>query len=139
MSRLTGRVGHHGRGVGSSQACTSGTTDAPSPLALATRFIEPARMSPTAKMPGTVVSRFSGGSPSRQRRRRDVAAGEHEAVRVAGDLVRQPVAVGDGAEQQEQPARLAPGALAGRGVLDLDPLQPALAAAVDDLGGSPRR
>ena len=53
------------KGRGSSQACTSGTTDAPSPLALATRFIEPARMSPTAKIPGTVVSRFSGGSPSR--------------------------------------------------------------------------
>ena len=35
-------------GAGSSQACTSDTTDAPAPLAEATRFIEPERMSPAA-------------------------------------------------------------------------------------------
>ena len=39
----------------------------------------------------------------------DVAAGEHEAVLVAADLLGQPVAPGRGAEQQEQPARLVPG------------------------------
>src|SRR6478736_4699839 len=50
-------------GDGSIHACTIATTDAPSPLALATRFIDPARMSPTAKIPGTVVCRVSGGRP----------------------------------------------------------------------------
>jgi hypothetical protein len=45
-------------GVGASHAWTSGTTEAPSPLADATRFIEPDRMSPAAKMPGTVVARL---------------------------------------------------------------------------------
>ena len=50
-------------GAGASQACTRGTTDAPSPLADATRFIEPDRMSPAAKMPGTVVARFSRREP----------------------------------------------------------------------------
>ena len=37
-----------------SQACTSGTAAAPSPEAAATRFIESTRMSPAAKIPGTV-------------------------------------------------------------------------------------
>ena len=48
-------------------ACTWATAAAPSPLAEATRFIEPARTSPAAKMPGTVVSSGAGGSPSRHR------------------------------------------------------------------------
>src|SRR5829696_863142 len=58
-------VGPHGQPTagtaGSSQACTSGTTDAPSPLAAATRFMDPALMSPAAKTPGTVLSRLAGG------------------------------------------------------------------------------
>src|SRR6185503_2053763 len=66
VSAGTGAAVGVGAGEGSSQAWMRGTTDAPSPLAAATRFIEPDLMSPTAKMPGTVVSRFSGGSPSRQ-------------------------------------------------------------------------
>jgi len=49
-----------------SQAWMRGTTEAPSPLAEATRFIEPARMSPTANTPGTDVARSAGGRPSIQ-------------------------------------------------------------------------
>ena len=47
--------------------CTRGTTLAPSPDAAATRFIDPDLMSPTAKIPGTTVARFAGGSPSDHR------------------------------------------------------------------------
>src|SRR4029078_13456250 len=36
------------------------TTAAPSPIAPPTRFTEPLRTSPTAKTPGTVVSRVAG-------------------------------------------------------------------------------
>jgi hypothetical protein len=35
-------------------------TDEPSPTAAATRFIDPARTSPAAKTPGTLVSNGSG-------------------------------------------------------------------------------
>ena len=39
------------------------TTAAPSPIAAPTRFTEPARTSPTAKIPATLVSIGSGGRP----------------------------------------------------------------------------
>ena len=39
-----------------------GTTLAPSPVAEATRFMDPDRMSPTAKTPGADVASVSGGT-----------------------------------------------------------------------------
>ena len=91
-----------------SQACTNGTAAAPSPDAAATRFIESTRMSPAAKIPGTVVSSAAGGTPSRQPLRRHVAARDDEAAGVAGDLVRQVVRAGLGAEQQHETGGLDP-------------------------------
>jgi DNA-binding NarL/FixJ family response regulator len=44
--------------------CTDRTALAPSPTAAATRFIEPCRTSPTAKTPGTLVSKGRGPRPS---------------------------------------------------------------------------
>ena len=40
--------------------CTDAIALAPSPVAAATRFIEPERTSPTANTPGTLVSNGSG-------------------------------------------------------------------------------
>ncbi len=61
-----------------------------------------------------------------------VAAGEHEAVLVARHRGRDPVAVRLGAEQQEQAVRRHRLPLAGADVLEAEPLEPAVAAAVDD-------
>ena len=44
--------------------CTEAIALAPSPVAAATRFIEPERTSPTANTPGTLVSNGSGVRPS---------------------------------------------------------------------------
>jgi hypothetical protein len=44
------------------QAWTMGTTEAPSPLAAATRFMEPERTSPAAKALSTVVARLGAGA-----------------------------------------------------------------------------
>jgi hypothetical protein len=65
----------------------SGTTEAPSPLADATRFIEPTLMSPTAKTPGTEVARSPGGSPSTQCSRPHIAPGADVALLIAELLV----------------------------------------------------
>ena len=46
-------------------SCTRRTATAPSPTAEATRFIEPERTSPTAKMPGMLVSNGSAAPVSR--------------------------------------------------------------------------
>ena len=43
--------------------CTEAIALAPSPVAAATRFIEPERTSPTAKTPGMLVSNGSGRRP----------------------------------------------------------------------------
>ena len=51
-SVLSGSRRAHRGSAAARWACTRGTTLAPSPDAAATRFIEPARMSPAAKMPG---------------------------------------------------------------------------------------
>ena len=76
-------------------------------VALATRFIDPARMSPAAKMPGTVVSR-SPAADLAPRLERDVAAGEDEAVRVARDRVGSQSQSGSAPSSRNRPARLAP-------------------------------
>src|ERR1700760_3442230 len=44
--------------------CTPSTAVPPSPTAAAQRFTEPARTSPAAKIPGTLVSSAPGGRPS---------------------------------------------------------------------------
>ena len=44
--------------------CTEAIALAPSPVAAATRFIEPERTSPTANTPGTLVSNGSGRRPA---------------------------------------------------------------------------
>src|SRR5258708_21247076 len=44
--------------------CTEAIALAPSPVAAATRFIEPERTSPTANTPGTLVSNGSGVRPT---------------------------------------------------------------------------
>jgi hypothetical protein len=49
-------------------SCTSRIAMEPSPTADATRLIEPEWTSPTAKIPGRLVSRNSGRSPSNSRR-----------------------------------------------------------------------
>ena len=64
----------------------------------------------------------------------DVGAGEHVALRVEGDLGREPGGRGVGTDEDEQPARLAPGRLAGRGVADVDRLQRGVAMRRDHLG-----
>src|SRR5829696_1418622 len=43
--------------------CTEDTTTEPSPTDDATRFTDPARTSPTAKMPGRLVSKMCGARP----------------------------------------------------------------------------
>ena len=110
-----------GGATGRARCAPSETTDAPSPVADATRFIDPARMSPPAKMPGTVVARSAGGTSSTHCSRRDVAPGEHEAALVAQHRVRQPAALRGRAEEQEQPARLDPLLSAGVDVLHVEP------------------
>ena len=73
-----------GDGVESARwACTSGTTLAPSPEAAATRFIEPARMSPAANMPGDRSGQVGRRQAVGPELLGHVAAGEHEAVLVA--------------------------------------------------------
>ena len=78
----------------------------PSPTAAATRFIDPARRSPTANRPGRLVSYGSGRRVDRrprlaERARLEGAVGEHEALVVDGDAV-QPVAVRLGPDEREQ-------------------------------------
>src|SRR5262249_48725220 len=63
----------------------------------------------------------------------DVGAGEHVALRVARDLRRKPGGRGVGTDEDEQPARLAPGRLACRGVADVDRLQRGVAMRRDHL------
>ena len=116
-------------------ACTRGTTlRRPRRDAAATRLIEPDADVAGANTPGTVVARFAGGRPSTQRlawdvrpvstkpcssRQTSVAATRSAARRPAAGTARTPRAGSD---------------LAGVQVADDDPLEPAVAAAVDDLG-----
>src|ERR1700688_4642857 len=82
--------------------CTEAIALAPSPVAAATRFIEPERTSPTANTPGTLVSNGSGVRP----RSAEVGAvqldvGPDEAVILGGDPG-QPVGGRLGADKAEQ-------------------------------------
>ena len=128
-----GRVSDSGR----ARRARAARPTAPSPLAAATRFIEPARMSPAAKTPGTVVSRLSGGSPP-ARLPRHVATRQHEAPRVARDRVGQPVAVRRRTDEQEEAPAVAPLSVPSA-CRARDPAEPAVVAgtALDDLGAPP--
>ena len=55
--------------------CPSAATRAPSPAPVATRFVDPCRTSPTAKIPGALVSIVKGGRRNGQRSR-DVRGGD---------------------------------------------------------------
>ena len=70
---------------------------------------------------------------------RHVATRQHEAALVAGHRVRQPVAVGRRADEEEEAAALAPLLGAVGGVAHRDPAEPAVlaGAALDDLGAAP--
>ena len=110
------------------------TTAAPSPTAVATRLMEPRRVSPTAKTPRRLVSsgcrtrRVSGrpGSPPSSRRvlGRCVGLGVHahlhEAELVAGDDALEPVGVRGGADEDEEAVARRPVPLTARPVGDLD-------------------
>ena len=87
--------------------CTA--TD-PSPTPEATRFTEPWRTSPTAKMPGTLVSRRKGSRSSvhplgRCPSRMKVGTGQNETALVALDDIRQPIRSRQSADKNEHRAR----------------------------------
>ena len=92
--RRTGPAAGHSRKA----LCTSCTQIDPSPTAEATRFTLPARTSPTAKMPGWLVSRrwgarCSGHSALCEVLRGQVAAGLDEALLVERQAFRRASAV----------------------------------------------
>ena len=74
-------------------------------MAAAARLTEPLRTSPTAKIPGLLVSRNNGVvvSPA-QPGYGNVGAGEQEPVAIRGELAGQPAGPGPGADEDEQPA-----------------------------------
>src|SRR6201996_7173950 len=119
--------------------CTEAIALAPSPVAAATRFIEPEWTSPTANTPGTLVSNARGRRPGRSR----VVAGQldvgpDEPVVLGGDPG-QPVRGGLGADEAEQTrARLGLG-LVRRPVGDADLLEEVLAIQPGDLAAVPHR
>ena len=115
---------------------TSRTAIEPSPTAEATRLTEPEWTSPTAKIPGRLVSRKNGRSSpcAVEVLALDVAAGEQKAVLVHRDVAAQPVGVGIGADEHEQRLGLELAALAGARVGDDDRLERGLALELDDLG-----
>ena len=107
----------------------------PSPTAAATRLTGPKRTSPQAKMPGHARLQQVGVAVERPAAgRAHVGAGEHVAAAVERDLGRQPAGLGVRADEDEQPAGVEAGRLAGRAVADLDRLERALAVHGRDLG-----
>ena len=92
-------------------------------------------MSPTAKTPGDRGGEALGREAVGPEGLGHVAAGEHEPAVVARDVVGEPLAVRLRAEQQEQPLGVAAHDLVGVAVLDVDPLQAAVATG----GGDARR
>ena len=126
--------------TGAARRARAARRDAPSPLAAATRFIEPERMSPTAKTPGTVVARLSGGRPSTHR-----SLGTSRPVSTKPRSSR---ATSSGSQSQcgsAPSSRNSPRAAtpldARRCVVSahVEPLQAPVAAAVDDLGAGADR
>ena len=111
----------------------------PSPTADATRLTEPWRTSPAANTPGMLVSRRNGRAVERpDRRRRQVGAGEDEALLVPLDLGGQPLGVRAGADHEEQRVgRRRSRSCAVGAVAQHEVLEPAVAAAADDLGAEP--
>ena len=110
----TGAVATSSSGVGARCACTSGTTEAPSPLAAATRFIEPGADVAGGEDAGDRRGQVAGGRPSTQRSfgtSRPVSTKPRSSRASSGG---QPVAARLGAEQQEQPLGLRGAALTRR-------------------------
>src|SRR5580658_10306735 len=82
--------------------CTA--TD-PSPTPEATRFTEPCRTSPTAKIPGTFVSRRKGSRSSTQPLGCSpsfrIGTGQNESALVALNQTRQPIRSRQGTDKNE--------------------------------------
>ena len=86
--------GHRPWRTAAKWSCTSWTAIAPSPTAVAHRFVDPERTSPAAKIPGTLVSRRLVGAGG--------GAGEDEAPFVAMHRLVDPLGAWKRAEEQEQ-------------------------------------
>ena len=133
LSDSRGRIGDRGGEVGVHQWYDAG--------ALARRsgntFHRPGPDVADREYPGHHGGEVRGRQPVGPQVLGDIPPGQHEAVLVEADLLRQPVALRLGTEQQEQAGRLVPGDLIGVQVADADPFQPALSAAVHDLRALP--
>jgi hypothetical protein len=95
------------------------TTD-PSPTAEATRLTDPARTSPTAKMPGAEVWKPGLRAPAS-------GPGQDEALVVERDEAREPAGVGRGPHHDEDRPRVDAPVLPASRVADRHRLEPVVA------------
>ena len=118
----------------------------PSPTADATRFTEPCRTSPAANTPGMLVSSGERARSSGQASRREVGAGEDEALRRPAMPGGSQSVWGSAPMSRNRAGGLDAVSVPESHVAEHEVLEPPVAATVDDLGaeraprcsGSPR-
>jgi len=105
------------------QRCTKAIAMPPSPTDAATRFTDPERMSPTAKIPVALVSKANGSRSPFHTPLHRIGSRQDEAVLVAPDLRGQPASRRFGADEDEERPRLPSRCRAGPSIDDLDRLE----------------